>query len=54
MPALVDILSADIPLAAAMGLCACTAYVIVVIAAFLLPETRGRDLRSLKVEAGTT
>ena len=54
MPALVGILSADIPLAAAMGLCACAAYVIVVIAAFLLPETRGRDLRSLKVEAGTT
>lgn len=52
MPALVGILSADMKLGAAMGLCACAAYGTVVIAAFFLPETRGRDLRSLEVEAG--
>lgn len=50
MPAIVGILSQDIQLAAAMGLCACAAYIIVVVAAFLLPETRGRDLRTLEVE----
>ncbi len=50
MPAMVGILSADIELAAAMGLCACASYVMVVIAAFLLPETRGRDLRSIRMQ----
>ena len=35
------------PLAAAMGICACATYFLVVLAAFLLPETRGRDLRSV-------
>lgn len=50
MPALVGILSATIPLPAAMGLCACAANAIVVIAAFMLPETRGRDLRSVPSE----
>jgi hypothetical protein len=30
-----------------MGICALSAYVLVVIAALILPETRGRDLRSL-------
>jgi MFS family permease len=49
MPAIVGIISLDINLAAAMGLCACAAYIIVVVAAFLLPETRGRDLRTLEV-----
>jgi MFS family permease len=48
MPALVGILSKDMKLAAAMGLCACTAYSVVVLAAFLLPETRGRDLRTME------
>jgi hypothetical protein len=33
-----------------MGVCACSAYVLVVLFAFLLPETRGRDLSSLKVQ----
>jgi MFS family permease len=49
MPTLVGILSADIPLGAAMGSCACATYFLVVLAAFLLPETRGRDLRSVTV-----
>jgi MFS family permease len=47
MPALVGILSANIGLGVAMGLCACTSYVLVVIAALVLPETRGRDLRAV-------
>jgi MFS family permease len=47
MPALVGLLSADIALGAAMGACACAAYFLVVLAAFLLPETRGRDLNTV-------
>jgi MFS family permease len=47
MPALVGILSASLGLGTAMGLCACTSYVLVVIAALILPETRGRDLRAV-------
>jgi len=50
MPTIVGLLSAYIKLAAAMGLCACVSYVMVVIAALLLPETRGRDLRSIGLE----
>jgi MFS family permease len=49
-PALVGFMSASLPLGMAMGICACTAYVLVVIFASLLPETRGRDLRSLTAE----
>ena len=46
-PALVGLLSDKMhfSLATAIGLCAGTAYALVVIAAFVLPETRGRDLR---------
>lgn len=51
MPALVGILSNDMQLAAAMGICACAAYAMVVLAAFLLPETRGRDLQTMQPEA---
>ena len=47
MPTMVGILSARIALGPAMGMCALGAYVLVVIAALILPETRGRDLRSL-------
>jgi MFS family permease len=47
MPALVGILSASLGLGAAMGLCACASYVLVVVAALVLPETRGRDLRTV-------
>jgi MFS family permease len=51
MPALVGILSKDVDLAVAMGVCACAAYGIVVLAAFLLPETRGRDLQTMQTPA---
>jgi MFS family permease len=53
-PSLVGFLSVTLSLGVAMGVCACSAYTIVVIFALLLPETRGRDLRSLTVEAKTT
>ena len=49
-PALVGFVSASLPLGVAMGVCACSAYVIVVVFAALLPETRGRDLRSMSLE----
>ncbi|WP_233272963.1 MFS transporter [Paraburkholderia acidisoli] len=44
MPTMVGVLSAKLDLGAAMGLCACISYLLVVTAALLLPETRGRDL----------
>jgi MFS family permease len=44
MPTLVGVFSAKLPLGAAMGACAAMSYCVVVIAAWLLPETRGRDL----------
>jgi len=47
MPGVVGVLSANLRLAAAMGLCACASYVIVMIAALWLPETRGRDLSAI-------
>jgi MFS family permease len=47
MPTMVGIVSARIALGTSMGVCALSAYVLVVIAALILPETRGRDLRSL-------
>ena len=47
MPTIVGIASASIALGPAMGICALSAYVLVVIAALILPETRGRDLRTL-------
>jgi MFS family permease len=47
MPTMVGILGSNMKLGAAMGLCACSTYFLVVVAAFLLPETRGRDLRSV-------
>lgn len=50
MPAMVGIVSVGMPLGAAMAVCACSAYCLVVLSAFLLPETRGRNLRTLKVE----
>ncbi|WP_118183435.1 MFS transporter [Paraburkholderia phosphatilytica] len=51
VPTLVGVLSATMPLGAAMGLCAALSYVIVVVAALMLPETRGRDLSEV-TEAG--
>lgn len=50
MPTLVGVLSASMPLCAAMGLCAALSYFLVVAAAWMLPETRGRDLTEV-VEA---
>ncbi|WP_321881754.1 MFS transporter [Paraburkholderia bannensis] len=51
MPTLVGVLGARVELGAAMGLCACASYLLVVTAAMLLPETRGRDLSH--VEGGS-
>ncbi len=47
MPTMVGLASASMALGTAMGICALSAYVLVVIAALILPETRGRDLRSI-------
>jgi len=44
MPTLVGLISVKMQLGAAMGVCASAAYFLVVLAAFMLPETRGRDL----------
>jgi MFS family permease len=50
MPTMVGVLGSNMKLGAAMGVCACSTYFLVVVAAFLLPETRGRDLRSVTAE----
>lgn len=49
MPTMVGVLSAKLHLGAAMGLCASVSYFLVVIAACMLPETRGRDLSTVDV-----
>jgi MFS family permease len=46
VPALVGVLAANLGLGTAMGLCAASSYVFVLIASALLPETRGRELES--------
>lgn len=46
VPALVGVLAASIGLGPAMGVCAASAYVLVLIATALLPETRGRELET--------
>jgi MFS family permease len=46
-PALVGMASAHMPLGEAIGLFAGGAYALVIIAALMLPETRGRELQSL-------
>jgi hypothetical protein len=43
-PALVGFLSATIPLAHAIGIFTAMAYLSVIVAAFALPETKGRQL----------
>ncbi len=48
MPAMVGVFSTKAGLGASMGLCACASYLLVVIAALMLPETRGRDLTQLE------
>jgi len=50
MPTLVGVFAANMKLAVAMGLCACTAYMLIVVAALWLPETRGRNLRMVDEE----
>lgn len=46
VPALVGVLSASIPLGTAMGICAICAYAVGFIAASLLPDATGIDMRS--------
>ena len=46
VPALVGVLAAGLGLGTAMGLCAASAYVFVLIATAMLPETRGRELET--------
>jgi MFS family permease len=54
VPALVGVLAAGLGLGTAMGLCAACAYVFVLIATAMLPETRGRALETTVEEhAGT-
>ncbi len=48
MPTLVGVVSVRTGLGAAMGACAGCAYLIVVLAALMLPETRGRDLTQVE------
>jgi MFS family permease len=45
-PLIVGVISVRMPLGIAMGICACSAYAILVAFAFSLPETRGRELRT--------
>jgi MFS family permease len=52
VPALVGVVAASMGLGPAMGICAASAYVFVLIAAALLPETRGQDLEGSPVKAG--
>jgi MFS family permease len=51
MPTLVGVFSAKLHLGVAMGLGAMTSYLFVVIAALMLPETRGRDLSKVGDDA---
>jgi MFS family permease len=44
VPALVGVLAGGLGLGSAMGVCAACAYVLVLIATAMLPETRGREL----------
>jgi MFS family permease len=52
VPALVGVLAADMGLGTAMGLCAASAYMLVLVATALLPETRGRELESTVPQPG--
>jgi len=46
VPTLVGVAAASMGLGEAMGICAASAYVLVLVAVALLPETRGRELES--------
>ena len=52
VPALVGVLAADMGLGTAMGLCAASAYMLVLVATALLPETRGRELEATVPQPG--
>ena len=45
-PTLVGVMGATMPLRAAIGIFAAAAYGLLIIAALLLPETRGRELQA--------
>lgn len=46
VPALVGVLAGGLGLGTAMGLCAACAYMFVLVATAMLPETRGRELEA--------
>jgi hypothetical protein len=46
VPAMVGVLAATKPLGQAMGVCALSAYGVALVAAYLLRETKGVDLRA--------
>jgi len=46
VPAMVGVLAATRPLGQAMGVCALSAYAVALVAAYLLRETKGADLRA--------
>lgn len=46
VPALVGVLAGSLGLGTAMGLCAACAYMLVLVATSMLPETRGRELEA--------
>ena len=46
VPAMVGVLAATKPLGQAMGVCALSAYAVALVAAYLLRETKGADLRA--------
>ncbi len=46
VPAMVGVLAATRPLGQAMGVCALSAYAVALVAAYLLRETKGTDLRA--------
>jgi MFS family permease len=54
MPATVGILATTIPLGQAMGTCALASYALAFVAAMLLPERAGADLRAGQPGAGPT
>ncbi len=54
VPALVGVLAGGLGLGPAMGLCAASSYVFVLIATAMLPETRGRELETaVEKDAGS-
>jgi len=52
-PTLVGWASTTMPLGEAIGILAGVAYGLVILAALMLPETRGRELQSLEPVAGS-